>query len=381
LAEATSNVNHIESHSARQTLDDLDRHKRLDADNMHREIASFPKQLRDAIGLVDDLDWSRTRPTTPAGICFCGMGGSAIGGDLARSYWEHLSPVPFLVVRNYQLPMFINEHWSVIVSSYSGNTEETLAALADASSRRCRQVVALASGGRLAEMTAEHQWPLVRLPGGLLPRASLGYTFAATMLALAHWGVAGNNPAQMTKQIAASISDGAAFLEPWSARFDRQNPFDNNPAKAAAAALAGRLVIVMGVAGSSDVVALRLKSQLNENSKTLSFASVLPEANHNEIVGLDALGARADLATVVVLSLATEFPPVAAQQQAFMQRLARRGIPLLHFAAEGKNHLQRLLYLVHLGDFISYHLAILNGVDPSPIAAIEELKQSLKRPQ
>jgi glucose/mannose-6-phosphate isomerase len=372
-------VNQLDPHSAAQALDDLDRHKQLDAGNMHREIAGFPKQMRDAIGLVDDLDWSRTRPTTPAGICFCGMGGSAIGGDLARSYWEHLSPVPFLVVRNYQLPMFINEHWSVIVSSYSGNTEETLSALADASSRRCRQVVALASGGRLAEMAAEHQWPLVRLPSGLLPRASLGYTFAATMLSLAHWGVAGNNPAQMTKQIEASISDAAAFLELWSARFGRENPLDKNPAKAAAAAMAGRLVVVMGVAGSSDVVALRLKSQLNENGKALSLASVLPEANHNEIVGFDALGERADSTVVAVLSLGTENSEVAAQQQAFMKRLAEQGIPILHFTADGKNHLQRLLYLVHLGDFISYHLAILNAVDPSPIAAIEELKQSLKR--
>lgn len=363
--------------TAAQILDDVARHVRLDTGDMHGAIAGFPDHMREAIRLVNRVDWSRMKPTTPAGICCCGMGGSAISGDLARSYWENLSPVPFLVVRNYELPTFINEHWAIIASSYSGNTEETLSAIADAVRRRCRRVVALASGGKLRELARKRQWPLIELPSGLMPRASLGYTFAATMLTLARWGVAGNNPAQTADDMRNALDKAADFLAKCSARFDRECPARENPAKAAAAALAGQITVVLGSSGSSGAVALRFKSQLNENGKMLALASVLPEANHNEIVGFDSLRDGARQVAVIVLSTGDESREVKAQQQACARRLGRSGVRVLHLRAEGADRLQRLLYLVHLGDFISYHTAIINGEDPSPITAIEELKESL----
>jgi len=360
-------------------LDDAARHARLDPDGMHDTIAAFPGQLREGIRLAESVNWRGFKPTTPAGICFCGMGGSAIGGDLARSFWESESPIPMIVVRNYTLPAFVNSHWFIIASSYSGNTAETLAAVAEASSRRCKRILALTAGGRLSTLAEEQGWPLIAMPPGIMPRASLGYSFAATMIALAHWGISGNNPADMAQRISGQISKCAGFLEQSTLRFTRNTPASDNPAKIAAASLAGRNVVVMGAAGSTESVALRLKSQLSENGKLFALASVLPEANHNEVVGLDALTNAAQRPVVILPCTGDEGEGIMAQQRAFVASLCRQSIPVMQLNAEGKDRLQRALYLVSLGDFISYHAAIAAGIDPTPIVALEEIKASLRQ--
>ena len=360
-------------------LDDATRHARLDPGAMHDMIAGFPGQLLHGIRLTETIDWSSFKPTTPAGICFCGMGGSAIGGDLARSYWEPESPIPLVVVRNYRLPAFINEHWFIIASSYSGNTEETLAAVAEAASRRCKRILALASGGELADMAHKREWPLISLPPGFMPRATLGYSFAATMVALARWGVAGNNPDRMADRVSGLIVGSASSLERLRSRFDRYSPTSVNPAKCAAVALAGQNAVILGSSGSTEAIALRIKSQLNENGKLFALASGLPEANHNEVVGLDALDSGGNRPVIVLLSTGDEGERVIAQQRACVARLCQRGTPILQLNAEGADRLQRMLYLVYLGDFISYYVAIDRGVDPTPILALEEIKASLKK--
>ena len=132
---------------ALDALDDPPRYARYDPKNMYEAIISFPTHLREGVRLAQTVDWRGFKPTTPAGICFCGMGGSAIGGDLARTYWENVSPIPMIVVRNYSLPAYVNSHWFVIASSYSGNTAETLAAVREAARRRCTRILAISAGG------------------------------------------------------------------------------------------------------------------------------------------------------------------------------------------------------------------------------------------
>lgn len=360
-------------------LDDIARHQRLDPGGMHDTIAAFPAQLRDGMHLTEAIDWRSFKPTTPAGVCFCGMGGSAIGGDLARSYWESESPIPMVVVRNYTLPAFVNSHWFIIASSYSGNTAETLAAVREAASRRCNRILAIAAGGSLAALAGENDWPLITLPAGFMPRATLGYSFAATMMALAHWGISGNNPADMAQRVTEQMDECAGFVEQASRRFLRSTPAAENPAKAVAASLAGRSVLVMGAAGNTEAIALRLKSQLCENGKLQALASVLPEANHNEVVGLDALSDTAPRPAVILPCTGDEGNGIIAQQRAFVARLCMRSIPVLQLNAEGSDRLQRMLYLVSLGDFISYHAAIAGGFDPAPIVALDEIKASLRQ--
>lgn len=359
------------------TLDNLARHRQLDPGLMHELIAAFPEHLRTSQALPGRIDWSTQKPTTPQGVCICGMGGSAIGGDLARSYWEAESPVPIIVVRNHRLPTFVNDHWFLIASSYSGNTDEVLAAVAEAARRGCRRVLTLASGGRLAAMASENHWPLVTLPGGLMPRAALGYSFGVVMMALAHWGIAGNNPAALVGATTEKLQAAIDLLTRRVPFLDRACPESQNPAKQAAVRIGGRIVSVLGAVGSSDVVAARIKGQLCENGKALAFANSFPEVTHNEIVGLSALKDARDRIAIILLATADDNPGVMAQQTAFKQIMSNKAIPLIQLDAEGNDRLDRMLSLVQMGDFISYHLAILNGHDPTPIAAIEALKKSL----
>lgn len=349
-------------------LDEAAVHSRLDTGGMMKAIEAFPDQLRQSPALADQVDWLSYKPTTPAGVCVCGMGGSAIGGDLVRSYWESESPVPMVVVRSDRLPEYINRFWMVIASSYSGGTQETLSAVEDARCRGCN-IVALTSGGRLAELASAHGWPMITVPGGLMPRAALGYSFGPVMLALIRWGIVPDRSSELLNVI-DRLSESQSQLGLLS-------PHTSNSAKQAAAALAGRSVCVYGTTGFTDVIALRFKCQLAENSKAVAFANSFPELNHNEIVGMDA-SADPDRYAVVVLRSCDE--GVAGQKRLdwVTNRLSKRGIPVVMITAVGDTRLSRMLSLVQFGDYISYYLAIATDQDPTPIPAIESLKTELR---
>jgi len=361
-------------------LDDAGRYAELDPGSMHDAIASFPSHLRESISFASRTDWTTAKPTTPAGICLCGMGGSAIGGDLARLYWSTESPIPFVVHRGYRLPAHINDHWFVIASSYSGNTEETLASVAEARSRGCRRILTISAGGTLERQSVENSWPHILVPSGLMPRAALGYLFGSVLLTLAHWGVSGNDPRRLVAITETALRDTAGFLDQRCRLLERAVSAATNPAKRAALDLAGRVILVWGATGSTDVIAARVKSQLCENGKAMAFASSLPELCHNEIVGLTEWGHAADSAAVVLLTSPEDDPGVVRQRDAVSSQLAAKRIPVVHVAAEGNSRLARMLSLVQFGDFLSYYVAIASGADPTPIPAIDELKQALARP-
>lgn len=353
-------------------LDDSKRHETLDPAGMHKAIVAFPAQLHQAPGLTGQVCWTAYKPTTPAGICVCGMGGSAIGGDLVRAYWECESPVPFLVVRSDRLPATVNRFWLIIASSYSGNTVEALTAADEAQQRACR-VLAITTGGLLEETAERHEWPLITLPDkGLAPRSALGYSFGPVMLALAQWGVVPDR----TDQLLAA----ADFLEQRQSNLLRTIPSSDNPAKSHAATLAGHTVCIYGSAGTTDIIAYRIKCQLCENAKMPAFAASLPELNHNEIIGMDNAVARGLNAAVITLATPDDDALAVRRREWIEQRLTSKGIPVITLMAAGENRLERMLSLVQTGDFISYYLAILNGVDPTPIPAINDLKAHMSRP-
>lgn len=348
-------------------LDDLVVHRRLDASGMLSAIEAFPDQLRQGPMLAEQVDWLSYKPTTPAGVCVCGMGGSAIGGDLVRSYWEPESPVPMVVVRSDHLPEYINRFWMVIASSYSGGTQETLSAVEDARLRGSN-ILAVTSGGRLAELANSFHWPLINVPGGFMPRAALGYSFGPVMLTLIRWGIVPDRSSQLL-EVADTLAASRNHL-------GLSTMIAENPAKQAAAVLAGRAICVYGTTGYTDVVALRLKCQFAENSKAVAFANSLPELNHNEIVGLDA-SADPDRFAFVLVRSGEEEPSAQKRLDWVTNRLSKRGIPVVVQSASGDNRLSRMLSLVQIGDYISYYLAIATGQDPTPIPAIVALKAEL----
>jgi glucose/mannose-6-phosphate isomerase len=364
---ATIEIQGMRSKASMGTLDDTATRLRLDSRRMIDAIDSFPGQLLEAERLASQVDWLAYKPTTPAGVCVCGMGGSAIGGDLVRSYWESESPVPMTVVRSDRLPEYINRFWMVIASSYSGGTQETLSAVDDARRRGCN-ILALTSGGQLAEQARNCGWPLITVPGGLMPRAALGYSFGPVMMAMIRWGIVPDRSGEMER--------AAQGLESSRALYGVDISTEANPAKRAALTLSGRTICVYGTAGYTDVVGLRFKCQFAENSKALAFANSLPELNHNEIVGMDTSGDPTHMA-VVILRTGEESPVAQKRLDWVAARIGKRGIPVIAITAIGENRLERMLSLVQIGDYLSYYLAIANGQDPTPIPAIESLKREL----
>jgi glucose/mannose-6-phosphate isomerase len=304
--------------------------------------------------------------TRPDGVVVCGMGGSAIGADILRACLPEW-PLPYEVVRGYELPAWVGSRTLVLACSYSGNTEETLACLAAALDRQSR-AVCVTSGGTLAAMARERGLPLVVVPGELQPRAAVGYLAMSLAAALASTGLVAN--------FAAQVDEASALLSAMVAELDPAVPAAANVAKALAARLHGRLTVVYG-AGLTAPAARRWKGQINENAKALAFFAELPELDHNELMGW------------------TSQPELSAQTAAVLlvdpaadQRLRRR----FEFTAEylrehlatvevvtagGESRLARLASTNYLGDWVSYYLALLYAVDPTPVAAIEAFKQRL----
>lgn len=349
-------------------LDDERIYGGLDPGHMFDAIGGFAAQLRQAPQLVEQVDWLSYKPTTPAGVCVCGMGGSAIGGDLVRSYWEPESPVPMIVVRTDRLPAYVNRFWMVIGSSYSGDTAETLAAVDEARQRGC-QILALTSGGQLAAWASQYGWPIIRVPGGLMPRAALGYSFGPVLLSLGRWGIVPDRGSE--------LADAATRLDARRGVFGIGVPTNENLSKQVIMALKDRIICVYGTAGETDVVAMRFKCQFSENSKAVAFANAIPELMHNEIVGIDGSASGHKLAAIF-LRLGTEAASAHQRLNWLDARYQRLNIPTVSISATGDNRLERLLSLIQMGDYVSYYLAIASGQDPTPIPAIAALKAELK---
>lgn len=348
------------------TLDSPETWRAVDPQSMRGLIESFPGQFQAAIRSAAEL-----RATAPAridSIVLCGLGGSAIGGDVVRSAVGESLKVPFLVNRDYALPSFVTGASLVLACSYSGNTEETLASYAEAC-RRNAPIFCITSGGRLAELARRDGHAVVVLPPGLPPRAALGYSSVLLLGVLEALGLV---PLQ-----SAGLQETASLLEALSLRYRADVPEEANRAKSIARSLQGRIVAVYGSSGTLDAAAARWRGQLEENAKNLAFHHVLPEMNHNELVGWrmpeDALARLG----VVFLRDRGEHPQVRRRFEATIGTITPRAGVVHEVWSEGNSLLSRIFSVIYLGDFVSLYLAYLNQVDPTPVDAIESLKQKL----
>lgn len=351
-------------------LDNRDGIQALDPGGMYTAIARFPDQVRTAVTIGERVAFDSSRYEGFTSIVVCGMGGSAIGGDLARSLLSDRLMYPMYICRNYQLPAFAGPDTLVIASSYSGNTEETLSAVDQALTRKCR-LFALSTGGTLGEICRRHQIPLAVLPTGLQPRAALGYSFVPLMLFFRRMDLSG--------YAADDFLALADFLETRMAGLAVETPSDNNPAKQLAMQLYGRLPIIYSGPELTDAVATRFKGQICENAKMLAFANQFPEFNHNELVGWKLIDALQDFLRVIVLRDIDDNPRVAARMNIVTRIITDKTVKVKEIHAEGANRLQRMMSLIQFGDFSSFYLAVLNKVDPTPVEAIERLKDELAK--
>ncbi|HUV29802.1 MAG TPA: bifunctional phosphoglucose/phosphomannose isomerase [Acidobacteriota bacterium] len=350
-------------------LDDADRMRALDPSGMYDRIRGLPEQMQDALAIMRRREVRREGFHDVTEVVIVGMGGSAIGGDLVRTLTHLQLQVPLQVCRHYRLPQYVDERTLVIASSYSGNTEETLSAFAEALDRRC-MFAAITTGGKLGELARVNGIPTVRIPPGLQPRAAIGYSFVPLLMLLEEAG--------LVEGMADQVSRTTANLVSLRDRYDRSVPAADNPAKQLAAQIHGRVAIVYGGPELTDVVAVRWKGQICENGKNMAFANQYTEFNHNELVAWSrTIAPHRDHLAVIQLKDAGDHPKVSRRREIVGSIIEGLGVPVVEVASSGTVPLERMFSLIQMGDFVSYYLAVLNEVDPTPVDAIETLKRKL----
>ena len=336
---------------------------RVDTANQLADILALPEHLSDALFRVGSAglgEWD-----APGGLVISGMGGSAIGGDLARvALGDHASR-PMAVSRDYALPGWTTPDTTVLCASYSGETEETLAAFEAAGALGARRVVAT-TGGRLAEQARREKVPVIPLPGGFQPRAAVAYM---TVAALEVAGACGTGP-----RMGSEIDVAAAHLDQLCAEWGPEAD-ENNAAKEIALALHGSVPVIAG-AGLTAPVAYRWKTQINENAKLPAFASELPELDHNELVGWQGTAGLGSFAAVF-LEDADQHPRIGHRIDLTSELIAEHATQVIRVQTRGQGAVERVMSLVLLGDLVSLYLAVLRGVDPTPVRVLETLKSRL----
>jgi glucose/mannose-6-phosphate isomerase len=347
----------------------------LDASNMFDVLYRFPEQVKEALAIGESAPVWRRQATSNRYVIL-GLGGSAIGGDLLRSFaagvpgGEHLNIV---VSRGYTAPAWIDSDTNVIASSYSGDTEETLSAFDDARKRSDRFVV-ITTGGQLGKKAITYGMPVINIPPGYQPRCALAYSFFPLLSIMQRTGALDSRSARPIskgiKEIFANVDEMRDLYSSKSAK---------NPALALAKKLHGTVPVIYSAQERMDAVNLRWRGQIQENAKQLAFGNLLPEMNHNEINGWFHPADIAKQTTTILLRDAEDHPRTAIRFDALADIIKKHTGSIVTVEGKGSSLLSRMITAIYFGDWVSYHLAILNEVDPSPVPVIMTLKSLLAK--
>jgi len=350
---------------------DIDTIKALDKSRMLELLLGLDKQCAEAKYIGLNVDLTGFSADGVKNIVFSGLGGSAIGADLIRSYTADEIDVPIIVNRDYTVPNFVGRDTVLFTSSYSGNTEETLSAYKMAREKKVR-MIAISSGGKLEESAKKDGVRFIKIPSGIPPRCALGYSFIPPLLALGKLGFIPNKEREideaievlrsLKKELGPEASDSKA-----------------NIAADIALALKSRLPFIYGANAHLDVAVTRMRGELAENSKHLASTHVFPEMNHNEIVGWDFPAELMKEFVVIFLRDSGDHKRVAMRIDITRDILKKKGIKTVELHSRGVGLLSRIMSLVFTGDMISFYLAIINGIDPSPVDRITYLKNELAK--
>jgi glucose/mannose-6-phosphate isomerase len=349
-------------------LDDAKIYKQNDPDGMLARIKEMPWQCQQAWQAAMSFNLPPDYSDIDK-VIILGMGGSAIGGDLVRSLAESEAKIPIIVQRDYGLPAFVDGRTLVIASSYSGNTEETLSAFERALKTGSKKL-SITTGGKLQSMAEDNNIPVFKIEYKAQPRAALGFSFLPTLGVLQRLGFLGDK--------SADVAETVSVLKALSAKIDEEVPLSRNPAKQLAQRLYGCLPVVYG-AGIAAEAAHRWKTQINENSKAWAFYEVFPELNHNATVGFELPKELASRIRVVLLRAPSFNQRVKLRYEVTCELLERAGVPYEFMDSEGNSLLSQMVSLVSFGDYVSYYLAILYRIDPSPVKVIDYLKERLAK--
>jgi glucose/mannose-6-phosphate isomerase len=347
-------------------LDDPMIYRQTDSLGMLTHLHNFPEQCQQAWEKIMNFDLPREYKGIER-VIILGMGGSAIGGDVVRRLALAESKAPVWVHRDYGLPPFLDESALVIASSYSGNTEETLSAFTQSLKAKAKKLV-LTSGGKLKQLAEREGIPVFVIDYRAPPRAAFPHSFIPLVGVFQKLG--------LLKDKSAELKEGLQILNKLAKDLIETAPLLSNPAKQLAAKLRGHVVVIYGAELLSEV-ARRWKTQLNENSKTMAFFELFPELNHNAVSGYDFPPELKDKLFVALLHSALLNSRNQLRYEATAQLLAKAKIRHEVVEATGASAIAQVISLILFGDYTSFYLAVLNGVDPTPIDSIDFIKKYL----
>ena len=330
---------------------------------MKKLIEGFTRQLGEALRIGQAVDLVR-QGTDIRNVLITGMGGSGIGANLVESLVFGRIPIPISVCKGYNIPQFVSPHTLFIACSYTGNTEETLAAIQKAMLKRAH-IICITSGGKMLELAKEYNFFYIRIPDGYsTARAMLGFMIVSLLYALYHTNLIG----------AAFIKETENSIE----YLDRGEKAIQAEAELIAKKLKGRLPFIY-CDGRLHAMATRFQQQLNENAKQIAHVNTFPEMNHNEIVGWRFPENILQQVQVIYLYSDHDHERVEKRLEICREIFEKRSNPIIDIVAEGASLLEQYYYLIHLSDWISYYLAKENQVDPDPEDAITFLKEELAK--
>ena len=336
----------------------------VDSQNMWELIAGFPNQWGEAMKITESLSLSIEADKINK-VCCAGMGGSAMGADLIKAYSYYSCPNPVQVVRNYNIPEWVDESTLFIACSFSGHTEEILSALEQAQNKGA-QTIAITSGGELLLKAAKENFDYIKIPGGIPPRAALGYSFVPLFRIFHHLGYLDEGE--------EALSETELFL---SKQGELLSDISDNEALSLAKELQDTLPIIYSDSTMMAPVNLRWRNQFEENAKTLSYGNFLPEMTHNEIVGWEQIVHLTGRLSVLMLFDKEDDKRIRKRMQ-IVKDLIEDQVASIHvLSTRGESRLTRMFSLIQMVDWTSFYLAVINEVDPTPIAKIDLLKSRL----
>jgi glucose/mannose-6-phosphate isomerase len=323
---------------------------------MNDLINGFPKQLEEAVAIAQNARLSKSKNAINK-LVICGLGGSGIGGTILKETVLHEATVPIEVMKSYTLPAYVNENTLVICSSYSGNTEETLESFAAA--KKCKaHIVCVTSGGKLLELAKENGYDAIVIPGGMPPRACLGYSLTQLFKIAEFHGIASSYSAQILSSVKLLVENQASLMK--AAQRMAEILVDKYPA--------------IYCTSLHEGVAIRFRQQLNENAKILCWHHVIPEMNHNELVGWSH---EYNEVAVLIFRDSEEHPRNDLRIDLCKKIFEKYAQVVIEIQSKGKTALEKKLYWIYFGDWVSWYLSELRHVDALEVKVIDQLKNDL----
>ena len=345
-------------------LDDTKRINSIDKNGMLNFSVNAAKLYREAAQIAQEINVNYPKPDN---VIVAGLGGSAIGGDLLKDWAKNQLSVPIEVSREYKLPAYANEKTLVLVTSYSGDTEETLSSFLDALKCGC-MIFCISSGGALIQYAQKHNVPYLQVPGGMPPRAALPYMFVPLLVFMEKQG--------LVKGVKEELEEAIAIIEKVAKDNAPNVETMDNFAKTLAQHIGETVPAIYGF-GFYRSVAQRFKQQFNENAKIAAEWEYFPELDHNEIVGWEGRGELSKCFTVIFFRDGEESVEIRGRIEISQAIMERVGVVMFDLVVQGKSRLAKMLSTIVIGDFASVYLAVLHGVDPTPVRTVNVLKDSL----